>query len=251
MQGFSQLRRKLLGPGFGMLFFILVWQPSCQFFSADPMPEPESPEYRKLELDEYAVYSSIIRDYHQRPTGPIAVVMAPTWPYSNWRLKDEPHYSIELPNELKPKGKNAGKFVGRRKRQMLLNEGKEYLKTYSNPHIASDLIDNWYSRNSEGRIFQNHFQLPIEVVTMNVPVARGIFKVGGGIRNNWRTYHQKYPGSGGYFTFSRIGFDSTKTRALVYVIFACGGLCGNGDYFLLEKDKNTWKIKEKYPVWIS
>lgn len=37
------------------------------------------------------------------------------------------------------------------------------------------------------------------------------------------------------------GFDRTRTRALVSVIKSCGGLCGSGGIFAVEKDGGTWK----------
>ena len=37
------------------------------------------------------------------------------------------------------------------------------------------------------------------------------------------------------------GFDHTHTQALVSVIKSCGGLCGSGGIFAVEKAGNTWK----------
>jgi len=40
------------------------------------------------------------------------------------------------------------------------------------------------------------------------------------------------------------GFDNTHTRALVSVIKSCGGFCGNGGIFAVEKTGSTWKRSE-------
>ncbi len=37
------------------------------------------------------------------------------------------------------------------------------------------------------------------------------------------------------------GFDHTHTQALVSVIKSCGGLCGSGGIFAVEKTGNTWR----------
>jgi hypothetical protein len=37
------------------------------------------------------------------------------------------------------------------------------------------------------------------------------------------------------------GFDQTHTRALVSVIKSCGGFCGNGGIFAVEKTGDTWQ----------
>jgi hypothetical protein len=40
------------------------------------------------------------------------------------------------------------------------------------------------------------------------------------------------------------GFDESHTRALVSVIKSCGGFCGSGGIFAVEKDGSTWKRSE-------
>ena len=40
------------------------------------------------------------------------------------------------------------------------------------------------------------------------------------------------------------GFDQNRTRALVSVIKSCGGFCGSGGIFAVEKSGDTWKRSE-------
>ncbi|MBI3662203.1 MAG: hypothetical protein HY234_04020 [Acidobacteria bacterium] len=47
--------------------------------------------------------------------------------------------------------------------------------------------------------------------------------------------------TGGTYDVSAVGFDETKTRAIVYVNYVCGGLCGGGGFHLLEKGRNGWR----------
>ena len=58
---------------------------------------------------------------------------------------------------------------------------------------------------------------------------------------NWPAFYRQYPDSGGYVELSAIGFDRSKTRAMVYVAHHCGGLCGGGSYHLLEKVDAKWR----------
>jgi len=57
--------------------------------------------------------------------------------------------------------------------------------------------------------------------------------------------------STGLFSFSEIVFDKAHRHALVSYSFVCGGLCGHGNTLLLEKAKNTWKIKKTCSSWVS
>ena len=47
-----------------------------------------------------------------------------------------------------------------------------------------------------------------------------------------------------YVRLSRIGFSPDSTQALLYATVVCGGLCGRGEYILLERTPhNIWKIR--------
>ena len=69
--------------------------------------------------------------------------------------------------------------------------------------------------------------------------------------DGWNEFYKKYPGSSGYITFSRVGFNSDETKALIYRQTNCGGLCGYGGYILLSKDNGTWKEIGAYGCWES
>jgi hypothetical protein len=47
--------------------------------------------------------------------------------------------------------------------------------------------------------------------------------------------------SGNYIQVSAVGFNESKTRALVYVAHYCGSLCGGGRHHILEKADGAWR----------
>ena len=49
----------------------------------------------------------------------------------------------------------------------------------------------------------------------------------------------------GYIQVSAVGFDAAKTRAMVFVTYECGGLCGGGNLYLLEKVNGSWREAAK------
>jgi hypothetical protein len=57
----------------------------------------------------------------------------------------------------------------------------------------------------------------------------------------WPAFYRRYPDSGGYMQLSAVGFDPAKTRALVYIGHQCGGLCGGGEHYLLQKTDGVWR----------
>ncbi len=63
--------------------------------------------------------------------------------------------------------------------------------------------------------------------------------------------YDKYPVARGLIKFSKIGFNKKRNQAFVEVNFTHCGLCGSGDYVLLEKKQDVWKIKEIFNRWVS
>ncbi len=64
-------------------------------------------------------------------------------------------------------------------------------------------------------------------------------------------FYRLYPKSTGFMSVSRIGCNSAKTQALVYIGNLCGGLCGTGQVFLLVKEGGAWKVQYVTMTWIS
>jgi len=72
---------------------------------------------------------------------------------------------------------------------------------------------------------------------------------------SWQGFYRRYPDSGGYIEMSAVGFNASRTRAMVYIAHYCGGLCGGGAHHLLEKVDGSWR-EAKAPgitacMWIS
>ena len=72
-----------------------------------------------------------------------------------------------------------------------------------------------------------------------------------GPMEHWAEFYKAYPKSGGYNSFSRVGYDKAGRDALVYFVNWCGPLCGTGTYVLVEKGENGWVVKETGGMWIS
>jgi hypothetical protein len=56
--------------------------------------------------------------------------------------------------------------------------------------------------------------------------------------------------SSGVLSVPAVGFDETKTRAIAYVEFVCGMLCGGGRYYLLKKQEAGWRINDTFGDWV-
>jgi hypothetical protein len=57
----------------------------------------------------------------------------------------------------------------------------------------------------------------------------------------WTGFYRRHPDSGGYMQVSAVGFDASKTRAMVYMAHRCGSLCGGGTHHFVEKVDGAWR----------
>ena len=89
---------------------------------------------------------------------------------------------------------------------------------------------------------------PYELVSQRTLTS--IFKSTGG----WNTFYERYPSSGGVFSFSAVGFDAQRVRAIVQMNHNCGLLCGYGQPHFFEKKDGKWlevSVKASVTVWAS
>jgi hypothetical protein len=53
-------------------------------------------------------------------------------------------------------------------------------------------------------------------------------------------------GSPAFFEFSAVGFDPTTTRAIVYMGYVCGDLCGSGEIYILVQKNGKWQRDHEF-----
>lgn len=67
----------------------------------------------------------------------------------------------------------------------------------------------------------------------------------------WQPFHRKYRNSGGYYSFSRIGFSPDKKFALVYVNTESGDH-GSSTFYVMEKVNSKWRVYKNFGGgWIT
>jgi hypothetical protein len=61
----------------------------------------------------------------------------------------------------------------------------------------------------------------------------------------WIAYYRRFSDSSGFIMLSRIGFNTERTQALLYLGSRCGPGCGDIHFLLLEKTNGTWTTKKE------
>jgi len=52
-------------------------------------------------------------------------------------------------------------------------------------------------------------------------------------------------------SISQLGFNVSKTEAILYFDRSCAGLCGGGGYILIRKANGAWRIVDEHNTWMS
>ena len=63
-------------------------------------------------------------------------------------------------------------------------------------------------------------------------------------------FQKEFPHNMGYVTLSAVGFNSGHTQAVFYIDHFCG-LCGGGQYVLMEKVNGSWHVLDEHSTWSS
>jgi len=103
----------------------------------------------------------------------------------------------------------------------------------------NDMRGQYQVKNQHPVALKRWFTLTVDYEVVNSPESK-------------RTaYEREGSEVHGIVSFSRVGFNKARTEALVYMSYVCGGLCGHGFTFWMEKSGDTWKVKEIIRMWIS
>jgi hypothetical protein len=158
-------------------------------------------------------------------------------------------YSTILPSEWPWREANAKVLVIRRETKdydMCLRPDKE------SEAIVGPAIADYVKKNESPQLLQQMFSIEKPYQLIAADDLDSLFKnsVGGG----WEEFYRLYPNSGGYIEFSAVGFNKDRTVAVVYMGHGCGGLCGGGEFHVLEKKEGEWiplEWKGNRCVWDS
>ena len=70
------------------------------------------------------------------------------------------------------------------------------------------------------------------------------------IQQDWKTFYEKNPGSGGIFSFSKIKYyTEDNTTAIFYYWIRRNGFNGHGALAFMTKTNGEWQMKYKTYLW--
>jgi len=173
-------------------------------------PRSQSTSDAAVSDEEYEIYASVIKQFYVQPETKLVMIEERTFRYDFAAENDEPW---------------------REKRKGLT--------------IDESAVEDYETKNSRQWLFkESSFKLPVKVSLITDLDLKAIFHGNWG-ELQWINYYRRFPDSRGFVMLSRIGFNTARTQALVYVGSRCGPHCGDIHFLLLEKANGAWITKKE------
>jgi len=116
------------------------------------------------------------------------------------------------------------------------------------PALQQSALDAFRKVNAQQAFFRRSLHLAIEYELVSSAQLEPIFCYHCGF---WPAYYKQFPGSQGLLTFSGVGFSADGTQAFFYFSNRCEGLCGTGDYVVMQKHDGRWVVQKDIGMWVS
>lgn len=125
---------------------------------------------------------------------------------------------------------------------------KRYIKEPNLKLVILGLINNFNNHPIiNGNLFKKNL-VPIKVIDSKKYYSFFKRKGKNGIDKGWKKIKKKYK-TRFVYEFSTIYYK--ENLATIYFEKHCGGLCGNGNFVVLEKINGEWKIIANINLWVS
>ena len=159
--------------------------------------------------EEYEIYSAAIKQYYVRSDTKLLVIEDRTFRYD---FSD---------NEEPWKDKYKGLTIDR-----------SAIEDYEARNVRPSLLN------------KTSFKLQVKFNLISDLDLKAIFHGTWG-ELEWIAYYRRFGDSSGFIMLSRIGFNTERTQALLYLGSRCGPGCGDIHFLLLEKINGTWTTKKE------
>ena len=109
---------------------------------------------------------------------------------------------------------------------------------------AQLLLDYCQSKEDKFTLTNDFNQAYKTVLIKKFPIRRK------SIQQDWKSFNEKYPGSGGIFSFSKIKYYAKdNTTAIVYYWVRRNSFNGHGALAVMTKVNGEWQMKYKTYLW--
>jgi hypothetical protein len=151
------------------------------------------------------------------------------------------------------------RLVVRDRTEMLMHE--PIANRWQNSEQDTEAFADLKVKNKTRYALENKFSLKLPCILISsgeenkvfksVPVSRADKDFAEKAHSSWQRFYEEYPGAQGILTISRVGFDSDKSHAVVYIANTASLMLASGKLFFLAKKNGSWEIQTEQMIWFS
>jgi hypothetical protein len=108
--------------------------------------------------------------------------------------------------------------------------------------LSQQTIDDYVRKNRNSTSLAPQLKVPVKYQLVSASEIQTLFE---NPAIGWDQFYSRFSGTKGLVALSRVGFDSTRSQALLHVSIGCGLTCGNGQLISLSKRKEGWHIRSR------
>ena len=112
--------------------------------------------------------------------------------------------------------------------------------------VPDDALQNHAQRNAQAATIGRKLTIEVDYILLGQQEIEDLLTLGG-----YDELYRRYPKCNGVTTLSRVGFNSTRSMAVVYLSMTPGYLAGSGWAVLLRKISGKWSVTASTIVWVS
>lgn len=129
-------------------------------------------------------------------------------------------------------------------------DGMEALLKEASDQVPAEMIRDFCEKNRKSRAIWPELTRHLPTVLLSMKDKKTLFSESG---DGWKTFYEKYPGSPGIITVSRVGLNRDRTLALLYLGNQRHWLNGEGRLHVLKKEGDVWVEQPVAigPSWVS
>jgi hypothetical protein len=117
------------------------------------------------------------------------------------------------------------------------------------PTLLDETYDSFIVQNKEiGKL--SIYKLPSKVYPIKQDIINVIFSRSNWT-NGWDIFYLIFPSSQGITSFSRVGFSTDKSQALLFSATQRNYLVGSGNFYVFSKKDGKWSLSDSKNIWIS
>lgn len=119
------------------------------------------------------------------------------------------------------------------------------------PDLDLAVFTDYNRINANAVNFDNKFTVNSKTVKLVGEEELNFIFSGSDVNGGWEKFYKKYPNSNGYTRFSRIGYNTDKTCAVLEIGNFYASLGAGGAIVFLKKENALWKIVKIQMTWVS